>query len=85
VLGMFSTHYRRPRRPIERELKLLGLLARQAAGLTARSVLAAHLSCRVAFVGFLEWDIARGKSIDDPPLFETSPIVLIIFIDRYVR
>ena len=31
----------------------------------ARSVLAAHLRCRGAFVGFLEWDIARGKGIDD--------------------
>ena len=31
----------------------------------ARSVLAAHLRGRGAFVGFLEWDIARGKGIDD--------------------
>jgi PAS domain S-box-containing protein len=33
VLGMFSTHYRNPRRPAERELRLLDLLARQAADL----------------------------------------------------
>ena len=31
----------------------------------ARSMLAAHLRCRGAFVGFLEWNIARGKGIDD--------------------
>ena len=36
VLGMFSTHYRRPRRPGERELQLLDLLARQAADLIER-------------------------------------------------
>jgi hypothetical protein len=31
----------------------------------ARSALAVHLRCRGAFVGFLEWDVARGKGIDD--------------------
>jgi PAS domain S-box-containing protein len=31
LVGMFSTHYRTPRRPTERELRLLDLLARQAA------------------------------------------------------
>ena len=31
----------------------------------ARSMPAAHLRCRGAFVGFLAWDIARGKGIDD--------------------
>jgi hypothetical protein len=31
----------------------------------ARSVLAAHLRGRGAVVGFLEWDIATGKGIDD--------------------
>src|SRR5579871_5961965 len=36
VLGMFSTHYRRRRRPTERELRLLDLLARQAADLIER-------------------------------------------------
>ena len=36
VLGMFSTHYRTPRRPSERELHLLDLLARQAADLIER-------------------------------------------------
>ena len=36
VLGMFSTHYRQPRRPSERELQLLDLLARQAADLIER-------------------------------------------------
>ena len=36
VLGMFSTHYRRVCRPSERELRLLDLLARQAADLIER-------------------------------------------------
>ncbi len=31
----------------------------------ARSVLGAHLRGRGASVGFLEWDIAKGKGIDD--------------------
>jgi PAS domain S-box-containing protein len=36
VLGMFSTHYRRQHHPTERELRLLDLLARQAADLIER-------------------------------------------------
>lgn len=36
VLGIFSTHYRGPRGPGERELRLLDLLARQAADLIER-------------------------------------------------
>jgi PAS domain S-box-containing protein len=36
VLGMFSTHNRRPKRPTERELRILDLLARQAADLIER-------------------------------------------------
>ena len=31
VLGMVTTHFRRPHLPVERELRLLDLLARQAA------------------------------------------------------
>jgi hypothetical protein len=31
----------------------------------ARAELAAHLRGRGALVGFLEWDVARGKGIDD--------------------
>ncbi len=36
LLGMFSTHYRTPRCPTERDLRLLDLLARQAADLIER-------------------------------------------------
>lgn len=36
TLGLFSTHYRAPRRPGERELRMLDLLARQAADLIER-------------------------------------------------
>ena len=35
-LGMFSTHYRSPRRPGDREVRMLDLLARQAADLIER-------------------------------------------------
>jgi hypothetical protein len=31
----------------------------------ARSVLGAHLRGRGALVGFLEWDVAKGKGVDD--------------------
>jgi PAS domain S-box-containing protein len=37
MLGMFSTHYRVPRRPEQRELRLLDLLARQAADCIERA------------------------------------------------
>ncbi len=36
LLGMFSTHYRTPRRPSERDLRLVDVLARQAADLIER-------------------------------------------------
>ena len=36
-LGMFSTHYRKPQRPDERALRLLDLLARQAADIVERA------------------------------------------------
>jgi len=37
LVGMFSTHYRKPHRPTERQLTLLDLLARQAADFIERS------------------------------------------------
>ena len=37
VLGMFSTHYRKPHRPDDRALRLLDLLARQAADIVERA------------------------------------------------
>jgi len=37
LVGMFSTHYRKPHRPTERQLTLLDLLARQAADFVERS------------------------------------------------
>ena len=36
MVGMFSTHYRTPHRPTERELRLLDVLSRQAADLIER-------------------------------------------------
>jgi PAS domain S-box-containing protein len=38
VLGVFSTHYRAPHRPAERDLRLLDVLARQAADLIERAL-----------------------------------------------
>jgi len=38
VLGMFSTHYREPRQPDDRQLRLLDILARQAADLIERKL-----------------------------------------------
>jgi PAS domain S-box-containing protein len=37
ILGMFSTHYKRPHRPNERELHMLDLLARQAVDIIERA------------------------------------------------
>jgi signal transduction histidine kinase/DNA-binding response OmpR family regulator len=42
-LGMFSTHYRAPHRPTERALRLLDLLARQAADIVERGLSEAAL------------------------------------------
>jgi PAS domain S-box-containing protein len=44
MLGLFSTHYRSPRCPGERELRMLDLLARQAADLIERKLAEAALS-----------------------------------------
>jgi PAS domain S-box-containing protein len=43
ILGMFSTHYRTPRKPADRELRLLDVLARQAADLIERKRAEAEL------------------------------------------
>ena len=54
LLGMFSTHYRRPRRPAERDLRILDVLARQAADLIERrrvDGIRAQLSAIVASSG----------------------------------
>lgn len=42
LLGMLSTHWRQPHQPVERDLRLLDVLARQAADLMERSLLAEH-------------------------------------------
>jgi hypothetical protein len=42
----------------------------------ARSELAAHLRGRGAIVGFLEWDVTRGKGIDDHLAFVGPETVL---------
>lgn len=51
MLGMFSTHYRRPFRPDRRSLRLLDLLARQGAGEIERALTGAelqHNECRLS-------------------------------------
>ena len=42
-LGMFSTHYKKPQRPDERALRMLDLLARQAADIIERAQMLASL------------------------------------------
>jgi len=46
VLGMFSTHYKTPRRPSDRELRFLNLLARQAADFIEQVQLREQLEAR---------------------------------------
>jgi hypothetical protein len=47
----------------------------------ARSTLAAHLRTRGAMVGFLEWDIVKGKGIDDH-LACVGPDIVLVEIAR---
>ena len=42
----------------------------------ARSVLGAHLRGRGALVGFLEWDVAKGKGVDDHLAMVSAETVL---------
>jgi PAS domain S-box-containing protein len=74
-LGMFSTHYRSPRRPDERALRLLDLLARQTADIIERmrtegalheSQRRLRLALGAARMGTFDWDIASGKILWSP-------------------
>ena len=72
LVGMISTHWRNPRQPTERELRLLDLVARQAADIIERSQAEAALrdgdirlneAQRIAHIGSWERDVATGRCI----------------------
>jgi PAS domain S-box-containing protein len=69
LVGVLSTHYRRPQRPSDSDLRLLDLLARQAADLIerARSEVALRqsetrlrLATSAGRLGIWDWDLATG-------------------------
>ena len=77
-LGMFSTHYRSPHRPDDRALRLLDVLARQAADMIeraraekalARSEERMRFAQRAARAGTWDWDLRSGEIIWSPELF----------------
>jgi signal transduction histidine kinase/ActR/RegA family two-component response regulator len=61
LVGMFSTHYRQPRRPSERDLRLLDLLSRQAADLIERTRAEARLreAQKLESIGLLAGGVAH--------------------------
>jgi signal transduction histidine kinase/CheY-like chemotaxis protein len=58
-LGMFSTHYRTPQRPDERALRLLDLLARQAADIIERAQ--AEEALQMAYNQLREADLQKDR------------------------
>jgi PAS domain S-box-containing protein len=71
LLGMFSTYYRIPRGPTERDLRLIDVLVRLAADLIERSRAEEKLreseerlrfAQDTANIGTFDWDIATGKN-----------------------
>src|SRR5262245_41412425 len=69
LLGMFSTHYRKPQRPDEATLRLLDLLARQAAdiiehvqgiALLRESEERLRLAMSSGPIGHWDWDVING-------------------------
>src|SRR5262249_39485891 len=63
LVGMLSTHWRTPHQPAERELRLLDMLARQAADLIERKQTEAALSHLAAIVTSAE-DAIASKTLD---------------------
>src|SRR5262249_50688945 len=78
-LGMFSTHYRKPQRPDEDTLRLLDLLARQAAdiiehvqgiAMIRESEERLRLAMSSGTIGFWDWDVINGGLTWSPELCE---------------
>src|SRR5262245_15275933 len=65
-IGMLSTHWREHRRPTERDLRFLDLLARQAADLIERELTEAHLQAELADTKLLQSVSAEILRPDDP-------------------
>ncbi|MGH9795428.1 MAG: PAS domain S-box protein, partial [Candidatus Acidiferrales bacterium] len=63
LVGMISTHWRRPHQPSERDLRLLDILARQAADLIERN-LAAEAQARLAAIVQSSDDAIISKNLD---------------------
>ena len=72
LVGMLSTHYRTPRRPSERDLQLIDILARQTADLIERrraedalhaSEERFRLAQKAAKIGVFEWNMQTGINI----------------------
>jgi PAS domain S-box-containing protein len=71
MIGMLSTHYRRPSRPSDRDLRFLDILARQTADIIERgraeralrtSEERLRLAQKAAKIGVFEWDIQAGAN-----------------------
>src|SRR5215831_218080 len=78
-LGMFSTHYRKPQRPDEATLRLLDLLARQAAdiiehvqdiAMLGESEERLRLAMTSGTIGNWDWDVINGGITWSPELCE---------------
>src|SRR5215468_5251382 len=78
-LGVFSTHYRKPQRPDEDTLRLLDLLARQAAdmiehvqgiAMLRESEERLRLALSSGTIGIWDWDVINGVLTWSPELYE---------------
>jgi PAS domain S-box-containing protein len=74
VLGMISTHWREPHQPTERALRLLDVLARQAADLIERSQIEAALR---ESEGRSRWLASIVEFCDDPVVSKTLDGVVV--------
>jgi len=78
-LGIFSTHYKTPHRPDDNELRLLDLLASQAADIIERAQAEEALResearlrriAAAGHIGFFEWDASRDTAYWSPEHYE---------------
>jgi len=96
VVGMISTHWLEPHQPSDHQLRLLDVLARQAADLLERkqaidalreSEERFRLAEQAAHVGTWEWDVRTGESVWSDMLWELlgrQPDQVPITVERFV-